>query len=375
MRPFSFDDEDGKEETEVEGTSSRRNDDFSEEEEDFMSDSFLAGPSSSSAQVESYSEKRRREMNAAKDRGKTKSRIEREKEARKLGLSRNLMIKDSKEEHKKTTSEKRVREHGVDPSTDSAAPANKAMKMMLAMGYQHGEGLGKKGASSVKEQGEEIQTHTSLTEPLAIDERWLGGRARAGIGKMSASSVQALSRDILQASSKQNNEKDQMSAEEQFRLRSKQDHNVRHYESLLVNARVTCQDLDERLGVQVRVGMGRPCATYASLQTDIYYNQYSPLWINPESLSKHSDQVPEHVASLIQFAFAGLDEDKAEDQDAVARAKETKLFCSLVVSTSIFLFRRTHLTYCRRTGKDTTGNHTVTPSKSPSLLSLLRSSI
>ncbi|UZJ56513.1 hypothetical protein CBS101457_005833 [Exobasidium rhododendri] len=160
---------------------------------------------------------------------------------------------------------------------------------------------------------------------------------------MSALSAQALSQDISEASSSLTNQNSRLNVEDQFRQRSREEHNVRHYEKLLVNARSTCQDLDQKLGVK-----------------------YTPLWVNPDSLSKHSDELPEHVASLLEYAFAGLDdkakqrqegregekEDDDDDDDkkeSVARAKETKMFCFLPARARLEItlshLRRAH-NYC-----------------------------
>lgn len=215
----------------------------SSEEEDFLSDSFLAGAKEKTDKGggETYSEKRRRQLNAGRDRTRLQNRAEREKEARAMGLSRNLLSGIS-------STTKRALE---DQQTGETEQSNKALKMMMAMGYKHGKGLGREESAEKAEEGSDERQSKVLTEPLAIDERWMGAKARAGIGKLSAQSAQALSRDISRATSKEAIAKSTVTEEERFRQRTSDEQVVRHSERLLVDARSTCENLDGRLGVKV----------------------------------------------------------------------------------------------------------------------------
>jgi hypothetical protein len=291
----------------------------SSEEEDFMSDAFLTGAEKETTREEAattYSEKRRRKLNEAKERGKIQNRAEREKGARILGLSKSLIPEPGSK-------------RSLEDADDKFGQSNKALKMMMAMGYQQGKGLGR-GENEVseakKDEREAESTSKPIIEPLAIDERWMGAKAKAGIGRMSALSAQALSQDISKASSKEANAKNTLSKEEVFRQRTRDEQNIRHYERLLIDARSTCEDLDTKLGVQ-----------------------FSPLWLNPESLSKTPDQLPHHVASLVDFAFQGLDDndkDPDEQKEAIARAQESKEFCQLPVSSAFTHFKKICSSIC-----------------------------
>lgn len=232
----------------------RQEEESSSSEEDFMSDSLLANLENPKKGIESYSEKRKREINEAKEKGRIQNRTEREKQARKIGLGRNLLQDDNLKQSKQDDGGSKKRAV-VEESKD--ASSNKALKMMLAMGYQYGRGLGREESVEKHSNREGIEgkeetllsSQKALIEPLALDERWMGSKVRAGIGAFSA----ALSRDIIEATSKEANSMNSMSAEEQFRQRSKDEHTIRHYEKLLVDARRTCEDLDEKLKIKVRL--------------------------------------------------------------------------------------------------------------------------
>lgn len=221
----------------------------SSEEEDFMSDSLLSNLEKPQRSAETYSERRRREVNEAREKGKIQNRQEREKEARKMGLGRNLLQNVNQKE------EANLKKRGVEDSESSSS--NKALNMMLAMGYQQGRGLGREESTEKKSKDDKVKENNdkkksktfsnALIEPLEIDERWMGSKIRAGIGTFSA----ALSRDITQASFKEANAKLSTSIEEEFRQRTRDEHTIRHYEKLLVDARSTCEDLDEKLGIKV----------------------------------------------------------------------------------------------------------------------------
>ena len=142
----------------------RGGDGSSSEEEDFMSDSFLTGAEKTTNEGggETYSEKRRRQLNAGMERAKIQGRAEREKEARAMGLKRNLMDEQS-------ASKRSHEDQG-----DETGQSNKALKMMMAMGYKHGKGLGRGESEEKAEEENEESKSKALTEPLAIDERWMG---------------------------------------------------------------------------------------------------------------------------------------------------------------------------------------------------------
>jgi hypothetical protein len=88
------------------------------DEDDFMSDKFLVQAESSRPGPATYAERRRKEVNRAAERGIVKSRKQREQEAREEALARNMVDDDEKN--------------------------NKALSMMLKMGFKPGQALGRK---------------------------------------------------------------------------------------------------------------------------------------------------------------------------------------------------------------------------------------
>jgi hypothetical protein len=250
--------------------------DESDDEEDFMSDKFLvdaASSSTSSVKAEeplTYSEQRKRALHASYDKGQTKSRAEREKEARRDGLGRSLI----------ETADVGAKRKQEDGAGDEGS--NKALRMMMSMGFKPGQSLGRQGLDRPRDDG---------STPLQIDDRWLGRGSRSGIGKLPRSSALAIVREIDDASSSASKEHEGGDVAE-FRARTRESHDIRHAESLLRGARKTCEDLD-------RSEMAMT---------------YSPLWLDPASLFKRQEDLPPDVAEVVAFAFAGLDDEKQNDQ-------------------------------------------------------------
>lgn len=221
-----------------------------EEEEDFMSDKFLAvatagapgGKKVGSTSAETYSERRRKELDRAKDRGRILSRAERERLARRQGLGRSLIEIAEGEDRGKRKREEEEKEQGE----------SKALRMMKAMGYVAGDALGKKDDGGGNDDDKEApsidkeadgEKGRDMTAPLPIDERWIGARVRHGIG--------LLSRSIHAASAKQAEEAAKGDLED-FRKRATKEHEARHCEVLLKRARKTCEDLDRQQDIEVR---------------------------------------------------------------------------------------------------------------------------
>lgn len=101
----------------------------SDDEDDYLSDKFLlqataAAPSTSRAKPTTYSDKRREALRKAQlknEQNRTKSRRERELEAREEGLSKSLFERAEEEQ---------------------ASGSNKALAMMMKMGFKPGQTLG-----------------------------------------------------------------------------------------------------------------------------------------------------------------------------------------------------------------------------------------
>jgi hypothetical protein len=113
-----------------------------EDEDDFMSDKFLAQAASAEASKgpKSYTQRRKEALKRSEEKGYIKSRQEREKEAREEGLRRNLLIQ---QETERSTSNGVPSASGT-AGVSGAGSGNKALEMMMKMGFKPGEALGKK---------------------------------------------------------------------------------------------------------------------------------------------------------------------------------------------------------------------------------------
>lgn len=110
-----------------------------EDEDDFMSDKFLAQAASAEAEKgpKSYTQRRKEALKRSEELGTVKSRKEREKEAREEGLRRNLLVQQQIEQQSSSAS-------SGEATFSSSGSSNKALEMMMKMGFKPGEALGKK---------------------------------------------------------------------------------------------------------------------------------------------------------------------------------------------------------------------------------------
>ncbi|GAB1523453.1 hypothetical protein RhiTH_006602 [Rhizoctonia solani] len=218
---------------------------MSDEEDDYLSDKFLASleapkPDASNA---SYAERRRiaqRESERKRLEGRIKSRREMEEEARREGLSRSLFEKES--------------------ATEGEQPSNKAMSMMLKMGFKPGESLGRK-EEPVKPPSDDAKDEKTgeisseqiksghLTEPLPLAV-W-AGRKGLGLGKRAMSPPLGGSSKAAKASAEENAA--EKSRNDNFRAQARGDYEERRDEGRLRAALRTCANLDEGHGVKFNV--------------------------------------------------------------------------------------------------------------------------
>lgn len=93
---------------------------------------------------------------------------------------------------------------------------------------------------------------SSISEPLQIDLRWIGGSSiRHGIGS------RAVSKAIKEASAPEAKEARERKAQalmDDFRSRTAAEHQSKHTETLIKKARKTCEELDRKNGIQVSCG-------------------------------------------------------------------------------------------------------------------------
>lgn len=234
-------------------------------DDDFMSDKFLALAEASEKKQapQGYSEQRRKYLERAKESNHIPKKAQREEAARRQGLARNLidLVDDGKDapQHGKKRKDRDEEGNTLSPQDErsshntsaEAAGGNKALRMMLAMGFKPGQSLGK---TYDNEAQADVATRQRNTEPIRLDERWLGPKQRSGIGSLPAVSASALAGDI-DAADERRRQKEHEPSLEDFRSRTRERHEARHVESLLVPARKTCEELDRTLGMEVSIMM------------------------------------------------------------------------------------------------------------------------
>lgn len=172
-----------------------------------------------------------------------KSRRQREQESREDGLSKSLFER---------------------AKLDNDAGANKALGIMMKMGFQLGQSLGKPEdipptdvvslpdtpRPSVPEdsrshsQAAETRGEKHKSEPLPLSE-WTGKKG-IGLGKRprSPGASERIAKMVKMA---------EESKQENFRDRSRREYEERHAESRLVLAQRTCSNLDEKAGITFNV--------------------------------------------------------------------------------------------------------------------------
>ncbi|KAL5638305.1 hypothetical protein ACGC1H_005103 [Rhizoctonia solani] len=230
---------------------------MSDEEDDYLSDKFLASleaPKPTTSNI-SYAERRRvaqRESERKRLEGRVKSRREMEEEARREGLSRSLFEKEN--------------------GAEDGQPSNKAMSMMLKMGFKPGESLGKKEEpvkppnddADVTEEPEKVKSG-HLTEPLPLAV-W-AGRKGLGLGKRAMSPP--LSGSSKAAKTSPEDDAAEKSRNENYRAQARSDYEERRDEGRLRAALRTCTNLDENHGVKFNVLQLNP-ADLSSIPEPLY---------------------------------------------------------------------------------------------------------
>ncbi|EAU84259.1 hypothetical protein CC1G_01255 [Coprinopsis cinerea okayama7 len=239
---------------------------MSSDEDDYLSAKFLTdiAPDTKST-VKTYSQIRKdaeKRSHLKQERNRIKSRREREVEAREEGLSKSLFERAKEEE-------------------EAGLSSNKALSMMMKMGFKPGQSLGARqnddedqqpeaGASRVSERGRSStpladspasgehestpnpqRSKPHLTEPLPVLE-WKGKQG-IGLGKRARSPDAAERLAKIAKLAEQADQRD-------FRERARENYNNRRAEGRLGPAQRTCATLDEQMG-----------------------KEFNVLWLNPEN--------------------------------------------------------------------------------------------
>ncbi|KAJ7086715.1 hypothetical protein C8R44DRAFT_991558 [Mycena epipterygia] len=216
---------------------------MSEDEDDYLAniDKFLIDPAASSA-PKTYSQIRKEAAKQAKlknDQNRQKSRRQREVESRTEGLSKSLFERAKEEEDAGLVS------------------GNKALSIMMKMGFKPGQALGKPDEAPPVEQPASATPDDQpiagpsdaaaiskrlqhKVEPLPINE-WAGKRG-IGLGVKRPASPTSAERVAKMAKMADD------TSHRDFRDRAKQDYEERRAEGRLAPAQRTCASLDEKAG-------------------------------------------------------------------------------------------------------------------------------
>ncbi|KAG5637053.1 hypothetical protein H0H81_005965 [Sphagnurus paluster] len=212
-----------------------------DDEDDYLSDKFLLGTVPAAAPPKTYAQLRKEADRKAKlknEQNRTKSRRQREVEAREEGLSKSLFERAKEEE-----------DAGV-------SSGNKALSMMMKMGFKPGQSLGKVDeplvVSPVFEDKSDAQSGAPSTKlghivtPIPLNE-WTGKKG-IGLGKRARSPSTPAERVAKMA--KMAKEAEEISHQD-YRNRARRDYEEKRAEGRLGPAQRTCVTLDEAAGKPV----------------------------------------------------------------------------------------------------------------------------
>ncbi|KAF4602243.1 hypothetical protein EYR40_005448 [Pleurotus pulmonarius] len=238
---------------------------MSDEEDDYLSDKFLAAAVSTSSPPKTYSSLRKQSQLRSQlknEQGRTKSRRQRELESREQGLSQSLF------------------ERAKDEQEAGVSSGNKALSIMMKMGFKPGQALGQtddhdtQSSQTPGEDGETTKDDVAPSvpkhkvEPLPINE-WQGKKG-IGLVTLKRSRSPTSSQDRVTKMAKMAEES---SRHKDFRERAKQQYNEKRAEGRLGPAQSTCITLDEKKGVSFNV-----------------------LWLNPNDPSSFPEGLLEALA-------------------------------------------------------------------------------
>ncbi|PWN18487.1 hypothetical protein BCV69DRAFT_285116 [Microstroma glucosiphilum] len=283
------------------------------DEEDFMSDAYLTSIANAANAPASKGPRRRHLQAAIPQEPKD------EETQRFLGLSKNLM--DSGKEG------------------PLAGEDNKAMRMMMLMGYEPGKALGvdrreETEQRELPDESKEATVHEDvpdpkvdpssalsgplatkgqgphLLEPLLPNTSRLGSgvSARRGIGSLST----LISRAAQSHAEAQAREVQQSNQLQDYRARSALLAKETHERKLLERGRRTCWELDTR-EADGKVGGEEEGEGKAD---------YSPLWLDERWFTSKSEDLPAEVAQLVERAVGDEMVDKEENKPEEAERKQ-----------------------------------------------------
>ncbi|KAF8450821.1 hypothetical protein L210DRAFT_963383 [Boletus edulis BED1] len=255
------------------------------DEEDYLSDKFLVDAVASSSQPKTYAQKRQESLRQSRiknEQNRLKSRHQREQESREEGLRKSLF--------------ERAKE-------DNEGGENKALGIMLKMGFKIGQSLGQQegspsheGASPPHTPGNDASESSEPTErpsdvphraePLPLNE-W-SGKKGIGLGKRTRSPGAS---DRLAKMAKMAED----AGKENFRDLARREYEERRAEARLAPAQRTCMTLDEKAGITFNV-----------------------LWLNPNEV----DSIPKGLTDALLEYTQGVYPAPSESANEATRLRD-----------------------------------------------------
>lgn len=258
-----------------------------DDEVDFMDDAFLTQAAElekkdGKGKDQTYGEMRLQALKQSEDKnmaGRIVSKKQRERETIEEGLERNI-IKEAGEEG------------------DSS---NKALNMMIKMGFKPGQSLGKREHDVVDKVGNESENgpehagehthpqkkaHVEPVKPYFLD-------GRSGIGVQRVVSSKQISEAAAASSALMENQQD-------FRVRKTFEANARKSEGVLRQLRTTIKNADEDLEIKVCVIVR---LLYSHLTSHAHAHQFNVFWINPYDVDTYPPFILSEDVQPVQHTY------------------------------------------------------------------------
>ncbi|KAI5894068.1 uncharacterized protein SCHCODRAFT_02700622 [Schizophyllum commune H4-8] len=278
---------------------------MSDEEDDYLSDKFLLA-ASAPEKPQTYSQRRKEAEKRAHERNvqnRKKSRRQLEQQAREEGLSKSLFERAAEEA--RAVEEARAEEEQGKATEEGNAPAgNKALAMMMKMGFKPGQSLGRQEEEDEEKVEEEQKAESStrtrspsasaattsrhLINPIAINE-WSG---KVGIG-VKRRPPSPTSTEMIAKMAKMADETKHVD----FRDRARQEYLERRAHGQLKGAQRTCYNLDEKDG-----------------------KKYNVLWLDPEDRDTFPPGLIDALEQQTTFTMP-LPRDPRRDDDIEGRLR------------------------------------------------------
>ncbi|KAG6832963.1 hypothetical protein H0H92_004847 [Tricholoma furcatifolium] len=276
---------------------------MSDDEDDYLSDKFLTASNPTTSAPKTYAQLRKeaeKKSSLKNVQNKTKSRRQRELEAREEGLSKSLFERAKEEE-----------DAGI-------SSGNKALSMMMKMGFKPGQALGKVNDPpeqeidvTPQEASQSADDSRSSAEPTTSSRSMHIASGKKGIGSVKRARSPSTAAERVAKMAKMAKEAEEISHQD-YRNRARREYEEKRAEGRLglkldlavVPAQRTCVTLDEQAGKTMLITAP---------------SQFHVLWLNPN----RPESFPEGLlAALALRGATGLPRENKEEPIQVRLRKQ-----------------------------------------------------